>query len=66
MNELKVRTDQLIQQKNDMELQIQAVDHERAEIDRELNHITEVTSTEQQKHKANLERQHSSGEEELA
>jgi len=48
-----------------MELQVQAVDHERSEIECELDRMSEVTSSEQQKHRNKLEKTSSVGEEEL-
>ena len=52
MEELKRSGDELAQQKNDMELQIQAVDRQRAELEAEQESLSAVTGSEHLKHRA--------------
>lgn len=59
MEQLNAEGATLIQQRNEMELKMQASDHERDQLEKELSAMTQVTDAEQQKHKAQLEHQSS-------
>ena len=65
MEQVKKQNDEIVQSRNDMELRVQAVDHEREEIQREFQSMSELKGLEQQKHKAQLDKQSGIAESEL-
>ena len=47
METVKKQNDEIVQSRNDMELRVQAVDHEREEIQREFQSMSEIKGLEQ-------------------